>query len=116
MTTNHAFLEYEGKRVELPHFPDRVWGFHCWPLVIEEYCAKRRIPYQHVDPYWVTTRVNKRQIETFIRDIFGPTNNPASRDIPRWLDNQHQQLEWVRSFLADDLPEGQEARLEGFDY
>jgi hypothetical protein len=116
MTTNHAYLEYEGKSVDLPHFPCEMRGFNCWNLVIEDWCKKHGLPYQHVDPFWVTTQVNKSQIENFIMENFGHMNQRDDRG-DSWRDHdRHKMLEKLRSFLCSELPEGQRAVMGGFDY
>ena len=116
MTTTHAYLKYEGKRVDLPSFPSEMRGFNCWNLVIEEWCKKHSLPYEHVDPYWVTTQVSKSQIEDFIRDIFGHTNKFDGQGVSWRVHDQHKKLEELRSFLFSDLAEGHQAVMGGFDY
>lgn len=115
MTFTHAYIEFEDKQVELPNLPHGTRVLNYWNLIIEDWCKKHSLPYQQVDPYWVTTQVNKNQIENFIMENFGHTHKRDGRGVSWWEHDLHKKLEELRWFLCSELSEGNQAIMGGYE-
>lgn len=80
-------------------------------MAILNWCKLNNVKFWYIDPYWVSATVTKRELEVFIKYVYGTPSN--SREDSK---ERHHDLEKLRAIVVGQLPVDGKFIISGFDY